>query len=137
MKPVTGQSPVEQDSRTFARTTLGNISVPVRTSVVNRTHRVVRERAKALAARRSHVRSLWIPLAICSALLVILSSAIWSLMDQYDLTANEMTTANGLPDSGNQFLVLMMWFLPVSMALLALVLFRRAHKRADADNEAA
>jgi hypothetical protein len=115
----------EGDSRTFARTAMGSMNTPARASVVNRTHRVVRERAKTIAARRSLTRSLWIPLAVCSALLVILSTAVWSALDQYD------ATANGVPDASNQFLVLLLWFLPMSLALLALVLFRRARKRAD------
>ena len=99
-----------------------NVLAPVRASVVNRTHRVVRERAKTIAARRSQVRSLWIPLAVCSSLLVILCTAVWSALEAYDATP-------GVPDAGNQFLVLCFWFLPVSMALLAVVLFHRARKR--------
>jgi hypothetical protein len=95
----------------------------VRASVVNRTHRVVRERAKMLAVRRSRIRSLWAPLAICSSLFVIICTAVWNVLDAYDVTPN------GVPDASNQFLVLCLWFLPVSMALLALVLFRRARKR--------
>jgi hypothetical protein len=94
-----------------------------RASVVNRTHRVVRERARTLAARRSQVRSLWIPLAVCSSLLVIICTAVWSALDGYDVTPS------GMPDASNQFLVLCLWFLPVSMALLAVVLFQRARKR--------
>jgi hypothetical protein len=94
-----------------------------RASVVNRTHRVVRERAKAIAAQRSLVRSLWIPMAVCSSLLVIICTAVWSALDGYDVTPN------GVPDASNQFLVLCLWFLPVSMALLAVVLFQRARKR--------
>ncbi len=54
--------------------------------------------------------------------------------NEVNAVANEVSPT-GAPDASNQFLVLMMWFLPVSMALLALVLFRRARKRAD--NEAA
>jgi hypothetical protein len=98
-------------------------SSTARASVVNRTHRVVRERAKTMAAQRSLVRSLWIPLAVCSSLLVIICTAVWSALDGYDVTPN------GVPDASNQFLVLCLWFLPVSMALLAVVLFQRAHKR--------
>jgi len=94
-----------------------------RASVVNRTHRVVRERAKALAARRRRIRSLWIPLAVCSALFVIICTAVWSALDAYDVTSN------GVPDASNQFLVLCLWFFPVSIALLALVLFRRTRRR--------
>ena len=94
-----------------------------RGSVVNRTHRVVRERAKTMAAQRSRVRSLWIPMAVCSSLLVIICTAVWSALDGYDVTPN------GVPDASNQFLVLCLWFFPVSMALLAVVLFQRARKR--------
>jgi hypothetical protein len=101
--------------------------VPVRGSVVNRTHRVVRERAKTMAARRSQIRSLWIPMAVCSALVIIFCTAVWSVLDQYDVTPT------GVPDASNQFLVLFLWFFPVSMALLALVLFRRARKRSNGE----
>lgn len=100
-----------------------NMLAPARASVVNRTHRVVRERAKTIAARRSRVRSLWIPLAICSSLLVILCTGVWSALEAYD------ATPGGVPDASNQFLVLCFWFLPVSMALLAVVMFHRARKR--------
>src|SRR5271168_1847438 len=112
-----------QNTRSFARASLTDANAPARGSVVNRTHRVVRERAKTIAARRSQVRSLWIPLAVCSSLLVILCTAVWNALDQYDVTPT------GVPDASNQFLVLCLWFLPVSMALLAVVLFQRARKR--------
>jgi hypothetical protein len=112
-----------QESPSVVRAALGEQSAPARASVVNRTHRVVRERAKTLAARRSRFRSLWIPLAVCSALLTIICTAVWSALDAYDVTPS------GVPDASNQFLVLCLWFLPVSMALLAVVLFQRARKR--------
>jgi hypothetical protein len=104
-----------------------NRNSPTRGNVVNRTHRVVRERAKALAVRRNRVRGLWIPLAVCSALLLIICTAVWSVLDQYDLNPS------GIPDASKQFLVLFLWFFPVSMALLAVVLFRRARKRIDGE----
>ena len=109
----------------FVRSALAG--APARASVVNRTHRVVRERAKTIAARRSRARSLWIPLAVCSSLLVIICTAVWSALDAYDVTPN------GMPDASNQFLVLCLWFLPVSMALLALILFQRSRKREAAE----
>jgi hypothetical protein len=112
-----------QDIRSVARASLDDANAPARASVVNRTHRVVRERAKTMAARRSRFRSLWIPLAVCSSLLVIICTAVWSALDAYE------ATPNGVPDASNQFLVLCLWFLPVSMALLAVVLFQRTRKR--------
>ena len=114
---------VSQDSRSFVRAALTGANTPARASVVNRTHRVVRERAKTMAARRSRVRSLWVPLAVCSSLLVIICTAVWSALDAYEVTPT------GVPDASNQFLVLCLWFLPVSMVLLAVVLFQRARKR--------
>lgn len=107
------------------------VSVAARSSVVNRTHRVVRQRAGLLAARRSHVRSLWIPLAVFSALLLIICTAVWDLLGYYDVTSSGIS--GGTPDPGNQFLVLLLWFFPVSMTLLAMVLFRRARKRTDGE----
>ena len=112
-----------QDPGAVARAVLADSNKPARASVVNRTHRVVRERAKSMAARRSRFRSLWIPLAVCSSLLVIICTAVWTALDGYDVTPS------GVPDASNQFLVLCLWFLPVSMALLAVVLFQRARKR--------
>lgn len=114
---------VSQETGSFVRAAMSDSNAPARASVVNRTHRVVRERAKTIAARRSRVRSLWIPLAVCSSLLIIISTAVWSALDQYDVTPS------GVPDASNQFLVLCLWFLPVSLVLLAVVLFQRARKR--------
>jgi hypothetical protein len=111
------------ESRSFARELFADLYTSARASVVNRTHRVVRERAKSMAARRSRARSLWIPLGVCSSLLVIICTAVWSALDGYEVTPT------GVPDASNQFLVLCLWFFPVSMALLAVVLFRRARKR--------
>lgn len=103
------------------------LHVAARASVVNRTHRVVRERAAVMAARRSRVRSLWIPIAVSSALLLIISTAVWNVLDQYDLNPN------GIPDASNQLFILLLWFLPVSMALLTVILFRRARRRVDGE----
>jgi hypothetical protein len=113
---------ISQDSRSVARAALTDANT-ARASVVNRTHRVVRERAKTMAARRSRFRSLWIPMMVCSSLLVIICTAVWSVLDAYEVTPS------GVPDASNQFLVLCLWFLPVSMGLLAVVLFQRARKR--------
>jgi len=111
----------------LVRTVLDELHAPARAAMVNRTHRIVRERAEIVAARRSRIRSLWIPLATCSSLLIILCTAVWNVLDQYDVTPD------GVPDASNQFLVLCLWFFPVSMAIVAVVLFRRARKRNDGE----
>jgi hypothetical protein len=112
-----------EDTRSFVRATLSDASTSARASVVNRTHRVVRERAATMTAQRNRVRSLWIPLAVCSSLLVIICTAVWSALEAYD------ATPGSVPEASNQFLIVCLWFLPVSMALLAVVLFHRARKR--------
>jgi uncharacterized membrane protein YdbT with pleckstrin-like domain len=94
-------------------------------AMVNRTHRVVQERAKSLQARRSKMRSLWIPLAVSGAMVAAIVMAIWSILGQDELIPT------GLPDANQQLLVLMMWCLPVTVLLLAVVLYRRANAATD------
>ncbi|MEO6815336.1 MAG: hypothetical protein ABI177_01440 [Edaphobacter sp.] len=106
---------------------LPKINVAAKASMVNRTHRVVRERAKMLQARRSRIRSLWIPLAVSSMFLVLICTAVWTVLDGYELIPI------GVPDSSDQFLVLALWFFPVSMALLVTIWFRRMRKRSDGE----
>jgi hypothetical protein len=72
-----------------------------------------------MQARRSKVRSLWIPMLVCSALVIILCTGVWTILDEYELVPT------GIPDASQQILVLLLWFLPLSAALLAMVWFRR------------
>ncbi len=88
-------------------------------SLVNRTHRVVRERARSQSDRRSRLKSLLIPLAVCSALLLIISTGAWTILAQNDLSPT------AIPDAADQMLVFLLWFFPVSAALLALVWVKR------------
>jgi hypothetical protein len=96
--------------------------------VVNRTHRVVREQALSMREQRSKSRSLWVPLTICSILMIAICYAIWGVLDGYDLTPN------GVPDASDQLMVLLLWSLPVTAAVLGMVWFKRARGRSD--NEA-
>ena len=88
-------------------------------ALVNRTHRVVRERARQQSARKRLRKSLWIPLSICSALLIIISTGIWTALAQNDISPT------GIPDASGQMLVFLLWFFPVSAALLAMVWFNK------------
>ncbi len=88
----------ERDRDFFARSALSGMNTSAHSSRVNRTHRVVRERAQTMAARRDKTRSLWIPMAVCSALVLIICTAVWSVLDQYE------ATPTGVPDSSDQFL---------------------------------
>ena len=102
-------------------------STAARAQLVNRTHRVVRERAQSMKFQRSRGRSLWIPMAISASFLLILCTAVWSLLDQYEITPT------GIPDASSQIFIFLLWFFPVSSAILALAWAHRAH----ADREAA
>lgn len=110
------------------RSAIARVNAVAGASMVNRTHRVVRERAKAMKTRQNRARSLWIPLLVCSALLVILCSAVWSVLDEYELVPT------GVPDSSNQLMILLLWFLPVTATVLGMVWFRRM--RAEAEDDA-
>jgi hypothetical protein len=119
-----------EDSEIFARTAVGSMDAAARAGMVNRTHRVVRERAKVMQERRSHVRSLMVPLIICSLFLILGFIAVWSGLYQYEAAeaaeaVQADVTALAASDANNQFLVVLLWFVPVSLALLAAIWFRR------------
>jgi hypothetical protein len=97
-------------------------------AMVNRTHRIVRERARTIQARRDKVRSLWLPLGMCSALLVVICAAMWTVFDEYELAPT------GIPDASQQMFVLLMWCLPLSAVLIALVWFRRMGSKSEGGN---
>ena len=115
-----------EDQAIFARSALRGVDMAARAGVVNRTHRVVRQRAKVMQARRSYVRSLMVPLAISSVLLLLVCFAVWSGLYQYQATeAAEMVEADvAALDANNHLLVALLWFVPVTLALLGALLFR-------------
>jgi hypothetical protein len=91
-----------------------------RASVVNRTHRVVREQALTLRASQERSRSLWVPLGIFSVLLPVICYAVWAVLDENDLTSN------GVPDASDQLMVLLVWLLPVTALAVGSVWYRRS-----------
>ncbi len=96
-----------------------------RASVVNRTHRVIREQALEMREKRERRRSLWVPIAIFSILLPVIGWAVWFLMDAYDITPN------GIPDASDQLLLLMVWSLPLTIVLFGLVWFQRQRNKGE------
>jgi hypothetical protein len=121
------------DSESFARAALSSVSTAARAGVVNRTHRVVRQRAKVMQARRSQVRSLMVPLIVCSALLILTGLAVWTGLDQYQAAEAVQADVAALAanDANNQFLVVLLWFVPVSIVLLGAIWFRHTHSSAE------
>ena len=92
---------------------------------VNRTHRVVREQAITMREQRSKSRSLWLPLGISSILMVAIGYAIWGMLDGYDLTPN------GIPDASDQLMILLLWSVRVTAAILGMVWVKRARMSSD------
>lgn len=97
-------------------------STGANTTVVNRTRRVVRDQALRMQAERTRSRSLWVPLAICSTLLMVLCYAVWGMLAGYDLTPTS------IPDASDQVLfLLLLWSLPIAAVVLGIVWFRFDH----------
>ncbi len=91
-----------------------------RATVVNRTHRVIREQALTMRAQRNRSRSLWAPLGICSVLLVVVCYAVWTILAGYDLTPTS------IPDASDQMLFfLLLWSVPIAAVGLGIIWFRR------------
>ena len=101
-----------------------------RAGVVNRTHRVVREQALKQQEQKRKSRSLWVPLGIFSVLMLVICYAIWGVLDGYELTPI------GIPDASDQMMVLLLWSLPVTAVVLALVWFKRGRERLGSSSEA-
>ena len=136
------------DSQSKHNHTQGDSSTSIaaagaRAAIVNRTHRVVRERAEAMHARRKSARDLVVPLLICSALLLMLCYAVWTVVsNNFGFAAIETTVSTEIEegasrlmsgqamDSGGPVYLLLLWFLPVSAVTLATVLFGRTRGRA-------
>jgi len=127
----------QSEASMFARSAMRSVDTGAASArVVNRTHRVVRERAQAMQARRSRARSLTLPLIICSALLILTCLAVWTGLYQYQVAEAVEADVSALAatEMNNHFLVSLLWFVPVSVAVLATVWVRRS--RGNADDEA-
>lgn len=117
----------EIDAETFTRR--DSMRAAASAAMVNRTHRIVRERAKTIQARKQTMRELIVPLAVSAGLLAAVVFAIWTVLDEYDIAPT------GLPDASQQIFIILMWCLPISAAVLAVVLFQRTGSRNRIDIE--
>ena len=109
-----------------------------RAAVVNRTHRIVRERATAIQARKRSVRDLILPFLICSTLLMLIANAVWTMGDDTLVEEIEGSIWHRVMelggDAGSNISILLVWFLPISVLTAAIVLFRR-HRLNSSDRE--
>jgi hypothetical protein len=117
---VNNHLPTEQE---FVAGRTGRTVEGARAGVVSRTHRVVREQALNLREQKQKSRSLFVPLALFSSLMIAICYAIWSMLDSYELMTN------GVPDASEQILLLVLWLLPVTALVLGLVWFKRGRGR--------
>jgi len=92
-------------------------------AVVNRTRRVVRQRAEAIQQQRSRLRDLWLPISLCSILLAMVCYAVWAVMEQNESSIPD--TSNLSSEPGGLSSILLLWLLPISIAGLAMVWMRR------------
>jgi hypothetical protein len=116
----------QSEAVAFAQSELSGIHPVARAGVVNRTHRVVRQRASALQERRSRVRTLVVPLAVCSVLLLFICLGLWIGIDQYQAVEIDDVASLATTEASRHFLVVLLWFVPVSLAMLAAVWFHRS-----------
>jgi hypothetical protein len=125
----------QNDSTDFARNALRSVPAVAHSGVVNRTHRVVRERAKVMQQKRTRERSLMVPVIICSVLLILSVLAVWTGLYQYEAVeaaeAVQADVATLATTDNNHFLVILLWFVPVSVAVLTTVWVRRSRNNAD------
>jgi hypothetical protein len=124
---LNSRRPEDQESEVTRGFRGAVMATGARSVAVNRTHRVVREQALHLREQKSKSRSLWVPLGISSILMVMICYAIWGMLDGYDLTPN------GIPDASDQLMILLLWSLPVTAAVMGLVWFKRARTRSDSE----
>jgi hypothetical protein len=107
----------------------GHLTLNARAAIVNRTHRVVRERAQAIQQRKRTIRDLIVPVAICSLGLLFIASAVLSLGDESLLEIEGGLWHRILElgaDAGGSISILVVWFLPISIISAAVVLLRRS-----------
>jgi hypothetical protein len=113
-----------------ARAAVRSLPLAADPARVGRTHRVVRERAQVMRESRQQRRSLWLPLTIASAMMIMLFYAVWSGFVQYDVAEISDEVAGSLR-GGSQMLILGLWFLPVTVTALFFVWIQRNRNRND------
>ncbi len=113
-----------------ARAAVRSLPLAADPARVGRTHRVVRERAQIMRESRRQRRSLWLPLTIASAMMIMLFYAVWSGFVQYDVAEISDELAGSLR-GGSQMIILGLWFLPVTVTALFFVWIQRNRNRND------
>ncbi len=105
------------------------VAIAARAMVVNRTRRVIRERALAMQTRRRTARDLLLPCLICSTILLLIASALWTVAEDgvpgWEEGLWRRVSLLGA-DAGSTISILLVWFLPLSVLTAAIVMLRRS-----------
>ncbi|MEZ2347983.1 hypothetical protein [Terriglobus sp. RCC_193] len=108
-----------------------------RAAVVNRTHRIIRQRATAMRERKRTTRDLIVPFVVCSALLLFIAAAVLHVTDESisDVTGIWKRIVDLGADAGSEISLLLLWFLPLSVITAAVVLLRRNRRPSDRNDK--
>lgn len=108
-----------------------------RAAVVNRTHRIIRQRANAMRERKRTTRDLIVPFVVCSALLFFIAAAVLHVADESasDLAGIWKRIVDLGADAGSEVSLLLLWFLPLSVITAAVVLLRRNRRPSDRNDK--
>jgi len=108
-----------------------------RAAVVNRTHRVIRQRANAMRERKRTTRDLIVPFVVCSALLFFIAAAVLHVTDESisDIAGIWKRIVDLGADAGSEVSLLLLWFLPLSVITAAVVLLRRNRRPSDRNDK--
>jgi len=126
-------SPSEIAAEMQARSAIRSLPLAADSLRVGRTHRVVHERALAMQESRRQRRTLWIPLTIASAMMIMICYGVWSSFAQYDVLEISDELTSSLRD-GSQMMIFSLWFLPVTAVTLFFVWLRRSRNRNEDDS---
>ncbi|MEG9431375.1 hypothetical protein [Terriglobus sp. ADX1] len=114
-----------------------NPGFDARAAVVNRTHRVIRQRANAMRERKRTTRDLIVPFVVCSALLLFIAAAVLHVTDESisDIAGIWKRIVDLGADAGSEVSLLLLWFLPLSVITAAVVLLRRNRRPSDRNDK--
>jgi len=96
-------------------------------TVVGRTQRLMRERVRSNEMQKRSLRSLWLPLLVCSAMVMMIAHSAWALVEQWNVLIED--SAESFPANSTPLLILTLWFMPLTMGVLVMLWFQRGRKR--------
>ena len=126
---IDGQQEMQEH---FVADVMHRVSAPANSAVVGRTQRVVRARMRDAQTQKRTLRAVLLPLAFCSAMIVLIVHSAWQMLLQFGSStslAGMLTDSVGsLPENSMTLVLLSLWFLPLSMGVMVMIWFRRSRR---------